>query len=69
MKSEVDWKGGDEIVLGGWGVYQAERRTISSVDNDKRTINLQKPLTYYHPSGDVKVGSKTIPQNTEGSCS
>ena len=56
MKSEVDWQSGEEIVLGGWGVNEAERRTIVNVEPDKKTVNLKTPLSYKHWSEQLTFG-------------
>lgn len=66
MKSDVDWQSGEEIVLGGWGIYEAEKRTIANVEPDKKTVNLKTPLNYKHWSEKLSFGLKQMNYSNEG---
>jgi hypothetical protein len=67
LLQEVDWKIGEEIVIAstGWNHLETERRIISAVSADKKTVSFVDELKYRHYSAVEKYGDKDFPMRAE----
>ena len=57
----IDWKVGDEIVIAPTGFEYAEheKRRITKIENQGKTLYLDAPLKFFH------YGSRDITRNTQ----
>jgi hypothetical protein len=63
----VDWRVGEEIVIAstGWNHLETERRFISAVSADKKTVSFDQPLVYRHYSAVERYGTTDFPMRAE----
>ncbi len=65
LKENIDWEIGDEIVIVSsrldWN--EAEKRTITAISTDQKTLTLDNPLLYPHVS-DVQVHTRATDGKT-----
>ncbi|NXA42512.1 PKHD1 protein, partial [Eudromia elegans] len=63
LQEPVDWRAGDEILVGGTGLgdapQQEERAVIESVNSTE--LYLTSPLRYFHSVGEEGVNGQVVP--------
>ena len=65
---EVDWRVGEEIAIAstGWNHLESERRTITAVSADRRTLSFVEELRFRHYSAIETYGTSQFPMRAEG---
>ena len=67
LEEPVSWKSGDEIIIVStdFDPDQAERRTISSVSEDRRTVSFDEPLYFMHWGEIMEYAGHPVDQRAE----
>ncbi len=67
LSTPVDWTAGDRIAVAATvhGTWKPERRTVTAVSADRRTLTLDRPLTAAHAGTATTLGGVPVVQRAE----
>uniref|UniRef100_A0A8C2SRX6 PKHD1 ciliary IPT domain containing fibrocystin/polyductin n=1 Tax=Coturnix japonica TaxID=93934 RepID=A0A8C2SRX6_COTJA len=62
LQETVDWEPGDEIVVGGTGLGDAQQQEVAIIESINNTeLYLRSPLRYSHNVGEERVNGQSLP--------